>query len=481
MRQRGPHLARPAGRALPPRGEGDSRGAELADVISRLRRAMRRAARAADPVGKLSVAQLELLSCLAENPGARPGQLARLLRIAPSSEATLASGLRRAGLITRSGGENDRRTASLSLTEAGAGRGQPLAAGQRAAAPVRTDRAGTGQPRRGGGRAARTAGPGGADRHAGRRPARRAYRASARLTPRPGAAVPSSAGPGGIASFLLIRDGHQFHRPSSTTVDGTSRVRTRKVSIRMPSARPSPMSRIWLPPDPLPATSVSTRNVPASTSPAEVIVEPVAPSARVTASRSGRWRASSRIRRHHQDVVVLAQREQEDEHQERHEEHQAAAVADLDEDEHRQAQRRQVGDPDRDDQVQRRHQAAQHQREQDPDRQDRDGDDVLEVTVGDAADVVEGRCLAAERRVGCADRLAHRRGRGAQRRHHVHRPGGARVTRLQAGLVQHGPAVRADVVRRGPVGGVERWPAPYCRPAAPAAVAFAGPSLRAAR
>jgi len=101
--------------ASPPRGEGDSGGAELADVISRLRRAMRRAARAADPVGNLSVAQLELLSCLAENPGARPGQLARMLRIAPSSEATLASGLRRAGLITRSGGENDRRTASLTM------------------------------------------------------------------------------------------------------------------------------------------------------------------------------------------------------------------------------------------------------------------------------------------------------------------------------------------------------------------------------
>jgi DNA-binding MarR family transcriptional regulator len=80
---------------------------------------MRRAARAADPGASLSVAQLELLSCLAENPGARPGQLARMLRIAPSSEATLASGLRRAGLITRAGGADDRRTASLSLTPAG--------------------------------------------------------------------------------------------------------------------------------------------------------------------------------------------------------------------------------------------------------------------------------------------------------------------------------------------------------------------------
>lgn len=94
-------------------------GAEVADVVSRLRRAMRRAARAADPESTLSVAQLELLSCLAEHPGARPGEVARLLRLAPSSEATLAGGLRRAGLVSRAGGQEDRRTASLRLTAAG--------------------------------------------------------------------------------------------------------------------------------------------------------------------------------------------------------------------------------------------------------------------------------------------------------------------------------------------------------------------------
>lgn len=94
-------------------------GHELADVVARLRRAMRRAARAADPQTGLSVAQLELLSCLAENPGARPGELATLLRLAPSSEATLASGLRRAGLVTRTGREDDKRSASLWLTAAG--------------------------------------------------------------------------------------------------------------------------------------------------------------------------------------------------------------------------------------------------------------------------------------------------------------------------------------------------------------------------
>ena len=97
----------------------DQTGQELADIVSRLRRAMRRAARAADPGMALSVAQLELLSCVADNPGARPGQLARMLRLAPSSVATLVYGLRRAGLVSRTGGQLDRRTASLELTADG--------------------------------------------------------------------------------------------------------------------------------------------------------------------------------------------------------------------------------------------------------------------------------------------------------------------------------------------------------------------------
>jgi DNA-binding MarR family transcriptional regulator len=98
-------------------------GPELADIVSRLRRAMRRAARAADPALGLSVAQLELLSCIAEHPGIRPSQLARMLRLAPSSVATLLSGLQSAGYITRTpgaDGSGDRRTVSLYLSDRGA-------------------------------------------------------------------------------------------------------------------------------------------------------------------------------------------------------------------------------------------------------------------------------------------------------------------------------------------------------------------------
>jgi DNA-binding MarR family transcriptional regulator len=94
-------------------------GQELADIVSRLRRAMRRAARAADPGIELSVAQLELLSCIAEQPGIRPSQLGRMLRIAPSSVATLLNALQGAGYVTRTESETDRRAAALTLSEQG--------------------------------------------------------------------------------------------------------------------------------------------------------------------------------------------------------------------------------------------------------------------------------------------------------------------------------------------------------------------------
>jgi hypothetical protein len=94
-------------------------------------------------------------------------------------------------------------------------------------------------------------------------------------------------------------DGHQFHRPISTTAAGTSSVLTPNVSISTPSASPTPtftIVRTFCAPALPEPTIASTPNVPASTSPAEVTVVPVTLSARPTASRSGSWRASSLMR-----------------------------------------------------------------------------------------------------------------------------------------------------------------------------------------
>ncbi len=91
----------------------------LADVVARLRRAMRRAARVRGSADVLSVAQLELLSCVAENPGVRPSRLARLLQLAPNSVTTLVNGLVSRGLLSRTGKKGDRRAVSLALTPPG--------------------------------------------------------------------------------------------------------------------------------------------------------------------------------------------------------------------------------------------------------------------------------------------------------------------------------------------------------------------------
>jgi DNA-binding MarR family transcriptional regulator len=102
-----------AGRAAPIRTEG------LADGIARLRRALRRGARVADPANSLAVAQLELLGALAEHPGARPGQLARQLNMRPNTVTTIVNALTSLGMVARVAAADDRRAVELSVTEAG--------------------------------------------------------------------------------------------------------------------------------------------------------------------------------------------------------------------------------------------------------------------------------------------------------------------------------------------------------------------------
>ena len=94
-------------------------GPSLADTIARMRRAMRRAARAADPANPLAVAQLELLSAVSEEPGVRPGELARRLKLARNSVTTLVNGLHAKGLITRTLDDSDARAVHLTLTRGG--------------------------------------------------------------------------------------------------------------------------------------------------------------------------------------------------------------------------------------------------------------------------------------------------------------------------------------------------------------------------
>jgi DNA-binding MarR family transcriptional regulator len=92
----------------------------VADLVAALRRAMRKAARVAQPAMPLSVAQLELLSVVQEHPGARPGDLATLLRLAANSVSTLANALVAAGMLDRSPGVGDKRTVEFALTPRGA-------------------------------------------------------------------------------------------------------------------------------------------------------------------------------------------------------------------------------------------------------------------------------------------------------------------------------------------------------------------------
>jgi DNA-binding MarR family transcriptional regulator len=93
--------------------------AGLAEGIARLRRALRRGARAADPRNTLAVAQLELLAALAEQPGARPGQLARRLHMRPNTVTTIVNALSARGMVRRVTAEDDRRAVELTVTEAG--------------------------------------------------------------------------------------------------------------------------------------------------------------------------------------------------------------------------------------------------------------------------------------------------------------------------------------------------------------------------
>ena len=102
----------PAGQ-LTPQADG------LAEGIARLRRALRRGARVADPGNTLAVAQLELLAALTEHPGSRPGQLARRLNMRANTVTTIVNALSARAMLERITADDDRRAVKLTVTEAG--------------------------------------------------------------------------------------------------------------------------------------------------------------------------------------------------------------------------------------------------------------------------------------------------------------------------------------------------------------------------
>jgi DNA-binding MarR family transcriptional regulator len=99
--------------------EGTPRSDGIAEVIARLRRALRRGARVADPGNRLAVAQLEVLSAVTEQAGVRPGQLARQLHMRPNTVTTIVNALSAQGMLSRASSAGDRRAIELTVTEAG--------------------------------------------------------------------------------------------------------------------------------------------------------------------------------------------------------------------------------------------------------------------------------------------------------------------------------------------------------------------------
>ncbi len=91
---------------------------ELADVLRRLRRSLRRRVRGSGAFPPLQEAQLELIRLLSASPGLRVQQAAATLQLRPNTVSTLVAGLVRLGLVARVADPADGRAVRLELTAA---------------------------------------------------------------------------------------------------------------------------------------------------------------------------------------------------------------------------------------------------------------------------------------------------------------------------------------------------------------------------
>jgi DNA-binding MarR family transcriptional regulator len=95
----------------------DTTAADLLDAIGLLRRTARRATRQVWRQEPLPPAQSELLRLTARLPGISVADAAQELHLAPNTVSTLVGKLTQAGLLCRSKGAADGRTALLTVTE----------------------------------------------------------------------------------------------------------------------------------------------------------------------------------------------------------------------------------------------------------------------------------------------------------------------------------------------------------------------------
>jgi DNA-binding MarR family transcriptional regulator len=92
--------------------------AELIDLVSGLRRSVRRRVRRDWSHRPLTPSELELLMLVGERPGLRVREAASAIGVAPNTVSTLVGRLTAQGLLDRLPDEEDARAARLSLTAA---------------------------------------------------------------------------------------------------------------------------------------------------------------------------------------------------------------------------------------------------------------------------------------------------------------------------------------------------------------------------
>jgi DNA-binding MarR family transcriptional regulator len=102
-----------------PRSLTAAKTRELTDVITRLRRALRRSIRTDYPWESRPMAQVEVLQSLRENGASRVGDLAEQLRLSQSTVSALVGKLIDAGLVSRDVDRADRRASVVDLTSEG--------------------------------------------------------------------------------------------------------------------------------------------------------------------------------------------------------------------------------------------------------------------------------------------------------------------------------------------------------------------------